>query len=123
MYRVKSELTVAGSGDDRATARYTGMDNYIFVVWGFQMTELKSLIIIEKFSMFKFIVQNLYDILTSEKNGGVAVIWFYMLNLQYKFSVYFPWNWSISIYIHWIGNILLFLWFLVFNYKSVRINE
>ena len=78
MYKVKSELTVAGSGDDGGTARYTGMDNYIFVVRGFQMTELKSLLIIEKFSMFKFIVQNLYDILTSEKNGGVAAVWFYM---------------------------------------------
>ena len=78
MYKVKSELSMAGSGGNGDTARYTGMDNYIFVVRGFQMTELKSLLNIEKFSMFKFIVQNLYDILTSESNGGVAVIWFYM---------------------------------------------
>ena len=78
MYKVKSELTAAGSGDAGVTARYSGMDNYIFVVRGFQMTELKSLLIIEKFSMFKFIVQNMYDILTSQKNRSVAVIWFYM---------------------------------------------
>ena len=31
----------AGSGDIGVTARYSGMDNYIFVVQGFQMTELK----------------------------------------------------------------------------------
>ena len=28
MYKVKSELTVAGSGDDGGKAGYTGMDNY-----------------------------------------------------------------------------------------------
>ena len=74
MYKVKSELSMAGSGGNGDTARYTGMDNYIFVVRGFQMTELKSLLNIEKFSMFKFIVQNFLSMLTSESLGGVAVI-------------------------------------------------
>ena len=42
MYKVKCELSMAGAGGIGDTARYTGMDNYIFVVRGFQMTELKS---------------------------------------------------------------------------------
>ena len=49
MYKVKSELTVAGSGDIRVMAWYTGMDNYIFVVRGFQMTDLKLSLIVENF--------------------------------------------------------------------------
>ena len=49
MYKVKSELTAAGSGDARVIARCSGMDNNIFVVRGFQMTDLKLSLIVENF--------------------------------------------------------------------------
>ena len=44
MYKVKCELSMAGSGGIGDTARDTGMDNFIFVVRGFSDDRVKILL-------------------------------------------------------------------------------